>query len=134
MNERIRDSVPGRRLLIQVFGFAAGAGLIAYFAGYASVSSAAVICMVFSVFLLGSRFAGQCYPAPNGYRRSLPDTLKLAAATSLLFGVSVYLALFLMNRVEGLASPDGQARLVLLTAGWFGCTMFLEWFGREPRA
>jgi hypothetical protein len=134
MMESVRGGGPGRRRLIQIFGFAAGAGLIAYLAGFAGVSSAAAICMVFCVFLLGSRFAGRCYPAPDGYRRSLSDTLKFAAATGLLFGVSVYLTLYVMNRVEGPGSMDGQMRLALLTGSWFGCSMFLEWFGREPRA
>ncbi|MEQ8480158.1 MAG: hypothetical protein RIC18_05845 [Hoeflea sp.] len=108
--------------------------MTAFLAGYAGALPAAGICLVFCVFLLGSRFAGRCYPAPDGYRRSLPDTLKFAAVTGLLFGVSVYLTLYLMNRVEGPGSTDGQTRLALLTGSWIGCSMFLEWFGREPRA
>ena len=118
---------------MQISGFAAAMALIAYFAGYAGVSRAAAIFMVFCVVLLGSWFADRCYPATGGYRRSLPDTLKYASAMSLLFGGAVYLVLFLSGQFGGLDSPDEMIRLLMLTGSWFGCTMFLQWFGREPR-
>ncbi len=109
-------------------------GLVAYFAGYAGFSSAVAIFMVFCAVLSGSWFAERCYPATGGYRRSLPDTLKYTFATSLMYGGAVYLVLFFSGQVEGPASPAAMLRLLTLTGCWFGCSMFLQWFGREPRA
>tara|TARA_R110002012_G_scaffold27229_2_gene87471 strand:- start:136991 stop:137398 length:408 start_codon:yes stop_codon:yes gene_type:complete len=133
MNQTVRSGFPGSRVLMQISGFAAAMALIAYFAGYAGVSRAAAIFLVFCAFLLGSWFADRCYPVTGRYRRSLPDTLKYVLATSLLFGGAVYLVLFLLGQVGGLDSPGGMIRLLTLTGSWFGCTMFLQWFGREPR-
>lgn len=134
MNQTVRSGFPDRRVLMQISGFCAVIGLIAYLAGGVGVSHAIGISMVFWAGILGSWFAGQTYPAIGGYRRSLPDTLKFTSATSLLFGLTVYLVLFLSGQVGGLDSPGGLMRLLVLTGSWFGCTLFLEWVGREPRA
>lgn len=134
MNESARSGLPDRRKLMQISGFCAGISLIAYLAGGVGVSHAAAIFMVFWAGILGSWFASRTYPAIGEYRRSLPDTLKYAPATGLLFGLTVYLVLYFMGRAGSLNSPGEVMRLLILVASWFGCAMFLEWVGREPRA
>lgn len=134
MNQTVRSGFPGRRVLMQMSGVCAVIGLVAYLAGGVGVSHAIAISMVFWAGILGAWFAGQTYPAIGRYRRSLPDTLKYVSATSLLFGLTTYVVLYLLGQVGGLDSSDGVTRLLVLTGSWFGCAMFLEWVGREPRA
>lgn len=52
----------------------------------------------------------------------------------LLFSLMFYLTLYFSGKAGSLVSSDEVMRLFALAGCWFGYTILIEWFGREPKS
>lgn len=136
----LRSQLPPRNITRQMLLFfivGAVVCLIVYATGGIGAGSAFGVFMVLCAGAVASYYVSRSYPADKEFRRSLADTIGFTLVRSLLFGATIYLALYFAGSFGDRSLSEetvwGLLIVCAFAGAYGGVTFFLEWFGRKAK-